>query len=136
MVDDIEELKRVTSTTELLALLSANGQLSQTNLSVLYDAIKVTKQFGFQSVNREKLHPFKNIKKRKVASFSAHTKKIFNLGKSISDSDVKTLDGRYNFPVLKGYTDSWSLILDFVPRGLLSKDKIKSVKKMLKDEKK
>ncbi|XP_071948805.1 uncharacterized protein [Antedon mediterranea] len=132
IVDDIEAVKRVTSTTELLALLTANGQLSQTNLSVLYDAIKVTAQFGFESVIKEKLRPFKNIKKRKVASFSSQTKKIFNLGKSLSDSDKETLDVRYNFPVVKGYTDSWSLILDFVPRGLLSEDKIDEVNKLLK----
>ncbi|XP_071944296.1 uncharacterized protein [Antedon mediterranea] len=98
IVDDIQELKRVTSTIKLLALLTAYEQLSQTNLSVLYDAIKVTEQFGFQSVIKEKLPAFKNIKKRKVASFSPRTREIFNLGKSLSDSEIKTLDGRYNFP--------------------------------------
>ncbi|XP_071947399.1 uncharacterized protein [Antedon mediterranea] len=136
IVGDVEAVKKVTSTIKLLALLTANGKLSQTNLSVLYDAIKVTEQFGFESTITEKLPAFKDIKEHEVVSFPAHTLTIFKLGKSLSDSDKETLDGRYNFPVLKGYTDSWSLILDFVPRGLLSEDKIKSVKKMLKDEKK
>ncbi|XP_071949163.1 uncharacterized protein [Antedon mediterranea] len=124
MVDDIEAVKRVTSTSDLLVLLINSDLLSRKRLAVLYDTIKVTEQFDFQPSITKKLSPFKNIKKCKVVSL--HAVNLFDWGKS--------LDERYNFPNLK-YADSWSLILDFVPRGLLSEDKIESIKKMLKDEK-
>ncbi|XP_071947400.1 uncharacterized protein [Antedon mediterranea] len=132
IVDDIEEVKRVTSTIDLLTFLSANGQLSKTDVTVLYDAIKKTEQFGFESCVTKKLPTFKNIKKRKVASFSRRTIKIFNMGKSLSDADIKTLDVQHNFPVLRKYADSWSLIMDLESRGLLSEDQIESIEKLLK----
>ncbi|XP_071948407.1 uncharacterized protein [Antedon mediterranea] len=131
MIDDVEELKRVTSTTELLALLDGCGLISRTNLSLLYDTLKITRQFGFESTITEKLPAFKDIENRKVTTFSPHTIEMYNLGKSLSDPKIKTLDQRYNYPVLKRYTDSWDLILDFVPRGLLNKDKIGEVKALL-----
>ncbi|XP_071947014.1 uncharacterized protein [Antedon mediterranea] len=132
ILGDIQALNRVTSTFELLDLLTKPGHLSRTNFSILYDTLKVTNQLGFESPVTKKLPLFKDIKNRDPVSFSPHTIKIFNLGKDLSDSDVKTLDGRYNFPVLKKYADSWSLILDFEPRGLLSEDKLEEVKGVLK----
>ncbi|XP_071960767.1 uncharacterized protein [Antedon mediterranea] len=128
MLDDVEAVKKVTTTIELLTLLSAKGLLSRTNLSLLYDAIKVTQQFGFQSVIQEKLSSIK--RKRRTVAFSGHTIKIFNLGKSLSsDSDITTLDILYNFHVLKKYADRCSLILDLESQGLLSEDKLESIKK-------
>ncbi|XP_071947001.1 uncharacterized protein [Antedon mediterranea] len=132
ILGDVQALKRVTSTIDLLALLTEPGLLSRTNFSILYDTLKVTNQLGFESPVTKKLPLFKDIKNRDPVTFSPHTIKIFNLGKDLSDSDVKTLDGRYNFPVLKKYEDSWSLILDFEPRGLLSEDKLDEVKGVLK----
>ncbi|XP_071947012.1 uncharacterized protein [Antedon mediterranea] len=131
MVGEVEALKKVKGTSELLALLTMKGLLSQTDLTVLYDTIKITEQFGFESSITTKLPAFRDIKEREV-SFSPHTLKIFNLGKSLSPSDINTLDGRYNFPDLAKYTDSWSLILDFEPKGFLKEEKLKEVNKVLK----
>ncbi|XP_071947170.1 uncharacterized protein [Antedon mediterranea] len=128
-----EALQTVPGTLELLRLLTDKGLLNRTNHSVLYDAIKVTEQFGFKPKIIEKLPAFKDIKNRKVVTFSEHTLAIFDLGKYLNAAKIKKLDGRYNFPVLKKYPDSWSLILDFVPRGLLDKDKMDEVNEMLEE---
>ncbi|XP_071948275.1 uncharacterized protein [Antedon mediterranea] len=136
MLGDIEELKRANGTTELLCILMGSGILSKKNLSVLYDTIKVTEQYTFESSITKKLHPFKNIREREVVSFSQHTVSIFDLGKSLSDQDIKDLDGRYNFPIRRMYIDAWSLILHFEDRGLLSEHNIAYIKNFLNKKKK
>ncbi|XP_071959885.1 uncharacterized protein [Antedon mediterranea] len=129
MLGDFEALNRVTSTFDLLALLTDSGLLSRQKMSVLYDTIQITKQNGFEDMVKNKLPFFQSFKTQTTLSFSPHTINLFNLGKSLSDLDMKTLDGRFNFPVLKKYDDRWSLILDLESRGLLSEDKLESVEK-------
>ncbi|XP_071947006.1 uncharacterized protein [Antedon mediterranea] len=129
---DRQVLEKFSSTIELLNSLHSRGLFSQRNPSVLYDAIQLTEQFDLEPTLKEKLPDFNDIGERKIVSFSPHTINIVHFGQKLGDSEINILDRRYNFPVVKKYTDRWSLILDFENRGLLKEEKIEKINKVLK----
>ncbi|XP_071964168.1 uncharacterized protein [Antedon mediterranea] len=133
IMDDVHTLENANSAMDLLSHLVASGELSRRKLSLLCDTIKITKQFGFESTSMNQLPSFQNIKEREVSSFTKYRIKLVNLGKVLTKENIATLDGTYNFPLTKKYKDSWILILDLELQGKLSKDKMKSLIKVLKE---
>ncbi|XP_071965354.1 uncharacterized protein [Antedon mediterranea] len=131
IVDDNQTLERATTVIALLSQLVGPGKLNRNNLTILYDTVKVTKQSGFKSTIKEKLYHFRNIDTLQVTSFTKHRINILNFGKELTDSNIEFLDGRYNFPGLKMYKDSWSLITDFEIKGILKEENIEAFRKVL-----
>ncbi|XP_033112565.1 uncharacterized protein LOC117113365 isoform X2 [Anneissia japonica] len=115
-------LNEATKVMPLLSMLIGSGSLSLTDLTILYDTIKVTGQFGFKS--RIVLPTLQTIKEHEVSKFSWYRQFLLKLGMTLTDNDIVALDVRYNMPVLKNYKDSWHLILDLEQRNELCEEKI------------
>ncbi|XP_071948965.1 uncharacterized protein [Antedon mediterranea] len=105
---------------DLLQDLTASGSLSPSNLTILYDTIKITKQFGFKS--NVKNQPPEDIKNHVVSMLTSYRQKLFHLGLELKKDEVSKLDFRFNNPLLKKYPDSWSLIKDFEDRKIIDRD--------------
>ncbi|XP_033119909.1 uncharacterized protein LOC117119208 [Anneissia japonica] len=116
------KLSEATKVMPLLSMLIGSGNLSQTNLTILYDTIKVTGQFGFNS--RIALPPLQRIREHEVSTFTWYRQFLLKLGMQLTEDDIVALDVRYNMPVLKNYDDSWQLILDLEQRKELCEEKI------------
>ncbi|XP_071954806.1 uncharacterized protein [Antedon mediterranea] len=112
-------VERAKSVMDLLQDLTASGSLSSSNLTILYDTVKITKQFGFKS--KIKNQPPEDIKDHKVIMLTSYRQKLFQLGAELNSDEVSTLDSLHNNPV-KRYQDSWSLIMDFEHRGIIDED--------------
>ncbi|XP_033113099.1 uncharacterized protein LOC117113772, partial [Anneissia japonica] len=116
------KLNEATKVMPLLSMLIGSGSLSLTNLTILYDTLKATGQFGFKS--RIVLSTLQTIKEHEVSKFSWYRQFLLKLGMTLTDDDIVVLDLRYNMPVLKNYKDSWHLILDLEQRNELCEEKI------------
>ncbi|XP_033121102.1 uncharacterized protein LOC117120194 [Anneissia japonica] len=116
------QLIEATDVRFLLSMLIVSGNLSQTNLTILYDTIKVTGLFGFKS--RIVLPPLQRIREREVSKFSWYRQFLLKLGMHMTRCDINMLDVRYNMPFLMNYNDSWQLILDLEQRKELCEEKI------------
>ncbi|XP_033121719.1 uncharacterized protein LOC117120748 [Anneissia japonica] len=116
------ELSEATKVISLLSMLIGSGNLSPTNLTILYDTIKVTGQFGFNS--RIILPLIQRIREHEVTKFSWYRQFLFKLGTVLTEDDIVALDVRYNLPLLKNYNDSWHLILDLEQKNKLCEEKI------------
>ncbi|XP_071948779.1 uncharacterized protein [Antedon mediterranea] len=119
------EVERARSVWDLLQDLRASGSLSTSNLTLLYDTITVTKQFGFQS-NVENQPP-KDIKDHVVSMLTPFRQKVYQLGVELTKDEVSTLARLFNNILVKTYQDSWSMIMDFEHRGIIDEDFTKMV---------
>ncbi|XP_033113371.1 uncharacterized protein LOC117113941, partial [Anneissia japonica] len=115
-VNDNCQLISATTVMDLLRMLICSGNLSSENLTIIYDTVRATQQFGFESKIKDKLLPFENSTECGVTKFTQNRLKLLKLGTTLTQDDVVRLDGIYNIPLLKKYGDSWSLILDLEQR--------------------
>ncbi|XP_033100364.1 uncharacterized protein LOC117103856 isoform X2 [Anneissia japonica] len=119
------ELSEATEVTSLLQNLTGSGNLSRTNLTILYDTIKVTEQFGFKS--KIALPLLQRLEEHEVSRFTRFRQFLFKLGMKLTRDDIRMLDVRHNeMPLLKNYKDSWHMILDLEHRKKLCEEKIYS----------
>ncbi|XP_033108919.1 uncharacterized protein LOC117110342 isoform X3 [Anneissia japonica] len=105
------ELNKAAKVIDLMNLLIASGDLHSTYLSILYDTINITKQYGLEREIKDNLLPsFPNVRDVMTSKFTPHRQKIMKLGMVLIDDDIKMISGLYNKP--KKYADTWSLIMD------------------------
>ncbi|XP_033103349.1 uncharacterized protein LOC117106113 isoform X2 [Anneissia japonica] len=116
------DLSKATDVMSLLSILICSGNLSQTNLTILYDTIKVTGHLGFKS--SIVLPTLQRIEEHEVSKLSWYRQFLLKLGMALTKADIVALDVRYNIPLLKKYKDSWHLILDLEQRNELCEEKI------------
>ncbi|XP_033118570.1 uncharacterized protein LOC117118164 [Anneissia japonica] len=109
---------------DLLDNLHTSGNLSPTDLSILYDTINITKQFEFKPMNEGLLPFFQNVRNLTVSKFTSHRQNLVKLGMTLNEVDVATLDSQFNTP-LKKYEDSWHLIRDLEHRRVISEENMK-----------
>ncbi|XP_033102687.1 uncharacterized protein LOC117105621 [Anneissia japonica] len=105
------ELNKATNVMDLMNLLIASGDLHSTYLSLLYDTINITEQYGLEREMKDILPVFPNVKDVMISKFTPHRQKVMKLGMVLIDEDIKKISGLYNKPV-KEYADTWSLIMD------------------------
>ncbi|XP_033099113.1 uncharacterized protein LOC117102804, partial [Anneissia japonica] len=117
------DLIGATKVMPLLQKLIGSGNLSSTNLGILYDTIKVTGQFGFKS--KVVLQPLQRLEEHEVSKFTRYRQFLLKLGMKLTREDIDMLDARHNdMPLLKDYKDSWHLILDLEQRKELCEENI------------
>ncbi|XP_033121418.1 uncharacterized protein LOC117120514 isoform X4 [Anneissia japonica] len=122
-VPDYTDLIGATKGMPLLQKLIGSGNLSSTNLGILYDTIKVTGQFGFKS--KIVLQPLQRLEEHKVSKFTRYKQFLLKLGMKLTREDIDMLDARHNdMPLLKDYKDSWHLILHLEQRKGLCEENI------------
>ncbi|XP_071948801.1 uncharacterized protein [Antedon mediterranea] len=122
------EMERAGSVWDLLQYLRASGNLKPSNLTILYDTVKITQQCGFKS-NVENQPP-EDIKDHVVSTLSPFRQKVYQLGVKLRKNEVSKLARLFNSRptvVVNEYQDSWSLIMDFEHRGIIDKDFTKMV---------
>ncbi|XP_033095371.1 NACHT, LRR and PYD domains-containing protein 3-like [Anneissia japonica] len=130
-VTDVHTLDKANKMRDLLENLHTSGNLSPTDLNILYDTINITKQFGFQPKNEDLLPLFQNVRKFEISKFTPHRQKLVNLGMTLNEADVATLDGWFNTQQKK-YADSWHLIKDLEHRRVICEENMKAFIETLK----
>ncbi|XP_033103298.1 uncharacterized protein LOC117106071 [Anneissia japonica] len=122
-VTNANTLHNATKMRDLLDNLHDSGNLSPTDLSILYDTINVTKKFGFKPKNKNLLSLFQNVRRFEISKFTSHRQKLVKLGMALIQDDVSTLDGSFNIPQKK-YEDSWHLINDLEHKTVICEEKM------------
>ncbi|XP_033127507.1 uncharacterized protein LOC117125192 [Anneissia japonica] len=122
-VTDATKLHNATKMRDLLDNLHSFGNLSPTDLGILYDTVNVTKQFGFKPKNKKLLPLFQNVRSFEISKFTSHRQKLVKLGMALTRNDVATFDGSFNIPQKK-YEDSWHLINDLEHRTVICEGKM------------
>ncbi|XP_033105162.1 uncharacterized protein LOC117107568, partial [Anneissia japonica] len=117
-------LHNASTTIDLLNCLTDHDELNSTNLTLIYDTIKVSKQFGLVKKIKEQLPSCPipaNIKDIEISSFTPHRLKLMKLGSLLTEDDVPKIDRLYN-GALKKYADSWCLIIDLEKRSVICEE--------------
>ncbi|XP_033121256.1 uncharacterized protein LOC117120335 [Anneissia japonica] len=110
-IDDTFALYISSKTIDLMNMLITFGSLSPTDLTLLYDTIMATKQFGLGHEIQNRMPSFqiaKNIRKKVITTFTLHRQRLVKLGMALTPSDVQKLCHLYKVK----HTDRWSLIMD------------------------
>ncbi|XP_033115507.1 uncharacterized protein LOC117115711 [Anneissia japonica] len=124
-----------TTTINLLNCLTDHDELSSTNLTLIYDTIKVSKQFGLVKKIKEQLPSCPipaNIKDTEISSYTPHRLKLMKLGSLLTEDDVPKIDQLYN-DALKKYADSWCLIMDLEKRSVICEENMEKFITKLKN---
>ncbi|XP_033103303.1 uncharacterized protein LOC117106077 [Anneissia japonica] len=131
-VTNANTLHNATKMRDLLDNLHNSGHLSPTDLSILYDTVNVTKQFGFKPKNKKLLPLFQNVRSFEISKFTSHRQKLVKLGMALIQEDVAALDSLFNTQ-RKKYEDSWHLIKDLEHRTVICEGKMMAfIKKLSK----
>ncbi|XP_071959971.1 uncharacterized protein [Antedon mediterranea] len=127
------DIHNATMTMDLMKQLTNSGHLSSKNLTLLYDTIKATKQFGI--VDELRVHipvpSFSSAKEMVISKFSHHQQKVLNLGNVLIEEDVIKIDNIYNDPPKK-YKDGWNLILHLQHKTIICEAKMDEFVETLK----
>ncbi|XP_033123161.1 uncharacterized protein LOC117121883 [Anneissia japonica] len=131
---DINELSLATNVMDLLNNLIKRNHLSLQNIGLLCDVISVTKHWYLPTKIKEKVPKFPDVMKGTISTeFTSHRQKLMNFGMSLSKADVTKIDGLYNEPYKKDYTDSWSMISDLEKRLIISEENMEEFADMMKN---
>ncbi|XP_071956065.1 uncharacterized protein [Antedon mediterranea] len=125
------ELDNATKMIELLNLLIDSGDLSPSNLTLIYDTIKATKQFGLVEKLKRLIPSCPNVRDIVLSKFSCHRQQVVMLGMVLRQADVAKISECYNDPV-KEYVDVWNLIMDLEHRRVICEGKMESFIEKLK----
>ncbi|XP_071955498.1 uncharacterized protein [Antedon mediterranea] len=120
----VAALDKASTTMDLLNNLCDSSDLSSKDLTLLYDTIKATKQFGIVDKLRIYIPSFPEVKEIIITKFSHHQQKILNLGNELILEDVRKIDNVLNFPPMN-YRDGWSLLLDLHHKQIICEEKEK-----------
>ncbi|XP_033116424.1 E3 ubiquitin-protein ligase TRIM71-like [Anneissia japonica] len=74
------ELNKATKVMDLMNLLIASGDLHSTHLSLLYDTINITKQYGLERKIQDVLPVYQIGKVVEISEFTHHRRKVMKLG--------------------------------------------------------
>ncbi|XP_033118985.1 uncharacterized protein LOC117118491 [Anneissia japonica] len=124
-------LHMASETMDLINMLISFGDLSPTNLNLLYDTIKATQQFGLEEEIKKQVPSFhfpEDIWNNDFTEFTPYRLRLVQLGLSLNPDDVKKLSKRYNGK----HKDSWSLIMDLEHKMIICEKDIDSFTQMLK----
>ncbi|XP_071955940.1 uncharacterized protein [Antedon mediterranea] len=130
-VANIFELDNATKMMELLNLLIDSGDLSPSNLTLIYDTIRATKQFGLVEKLKRLIPSCPNVRDILISKFSCHRQRVVMLGMVLRQVDVAKISECYNDPV-KEYVDGWNLIMDLEHRRVICEGKMESLIEKLK----
>ncbi|XP_033116386.1 uncharacterized protein LOC117116451, partial [Anneissia japonica] len=117
------ELNKATKVMDLMNLLIASGDLHSTHLSLLYDTINITKQYGLERKIQDVLPVYQIGKVVEISEFTHHRRKVMKLGMVLIDEDINKISALYNKPV-KEYADTWSLIMDLEQKREIGEGKM------------
>ncbi|XP_071948676.1 uncharacterized protein [Antedon mediterranea] len=106
---------------DLLNQLTSSGDLSSTKLTIIYDTIKATKQFGILDKIKVYIPSIPNVKDIIITTFTLHQLKILKFGNVLRKEDVDKIANVYN-DTPKKYTDGWGLIIDLQYRQIICED--------------
>ncbi|XP_033121175.1 uncharacterized protein LOC117120272 [Anneissia japonica] len=121
-------------TITLMNMLITSGSLSPTDLTLLYDTIKATKQFGLEQEIQNEMPSFqiaKNIRDNVITKFTVHRQRLVKLGMALTPSDVQKISDLCEVK----HTDSWSLIMDLEHNMVICEENMTAFIEKLKKHK-
>ncbi|XP_033100320.1 tripartite motif-containing protein 2-like [Anneissia japonica] len=115
---DTIALHTSSKTMDLINMLVGSGELGPTDLTLLYDTIKATRQFGLVQEIKKQISSFQileNIRDDAITKFTVHRQRLIKLGMVLTPGDVETISGLYE----EKHTDSWSLIMNLEHKRII-----------------
>ncbi|XP_071957978.1 uncharacterized protein [Antedon mediterranea] len=119
-----QQQKTINTTIDLLNVLVESDDLSSDDISIIFDTINLTGQYGLQREIQAQLPSFPKVKKIPISYFTPYRQNIMKFGRGIGEQDVMKIDGYYNTPV-KRYESSWKMIYDLEFRNIIKEKNIK-----------
>ncbi|XP_033107882.1 uncharacterized protein LOC117109606 [Anneissia japonica] len=127
-VKNTSELYGCSKTMDIIELLIGAGHLTPTNLTILYETIKLTQQFGLGQLIKDRHPSFQipeDIRNIAIDNFTLHRQRLVNLGMALSFSEIQHISGLYSVAE-EHAADSWSLIMDLEQRMKISEGEMES----------
>ncbi|XP_033109450.1 uncharacterized protein LOC117110759 [Anneissia japonica] len=127
-------LHRCSKTMDIIELLTGARHLTQINLTLLYETITLTQQFGLEDLIKNRYPAFqipKDIRNIAITKFTLHRQRLVNLGMELIPNEIQQISGLYSV-VKELATDSWSLIMDLENRLIISEGEMEALIKNLK----
>ncbi|XP_033102165.1 uncharacterized protein LOC117105206 [Anneissia japonica] len=136
-VKDTLALHECSKTMEIIELLVGAGDLTPTNLTLLYETIKLTGQFHLAQLIKDRHPSFpipEDIRNIKIQKFKPHRQRLLNLGMALDLDEIKQIRGLYSVAE-KHAADSWTLIMDLEQKMIICEEKMMAFIKILKKNK-
>ncbi|XP_033121229.1 uncharacterized protein LOC117120316 [Anneissia japonica] len=130
-VGDTFALHVASKTMDLINMLISFGNLSPTDLALLYDTIKATQQFGLEQEIKKQVPSFhfpKDTWDNVFTEFTPYRLRLVQLGMSLIPRDVERLSQHYDVK----HTNSWSLIMELEYKMIICEENINDFTKTLK----
>ncbi|XP_033104439.1 uncharacterized protein LOC117107030 isoform X2 [Anneissia japonica] len=129
------ELHNCSKTRDIIGLLIRAGHLTPNDLTLLYETIKLTQQFGLEQLikNRHPSFPVPN-NITVITKFTLHRQKLVNLGMVLISNEIEQIGGLYSAEE-EHTTDSWNLIMYLEQRMVICEGKMEAFIKNLKKHK-
>ncbi|XP_033114828.1 uncharacterized protein LOC117115230 isoform X1 [Anneissia japonica] len=93
---DVYLLENASDTMTLLQLLYDSDDLSPSDLTLLYETVKATRQFGLERIIKDQIPSCPNIREIEISKFKPYRLKLMNLGFSLAKFDVVKISGLNN----------------------------------------
>ncbi|XP_033104459.1 uncharacterized protein LOC117107045 [Anneissia japonica] len=133
-VKDTYALHKCSKMMDIIELLIGAGHLTPNNLTLLYETIKVTQQFGMEQLIKDRHPSFlipKDIKNIVITEFTLHRQRLVNLGMALSPDEIKQIGGLYSVAE-EHAAESWTLIMDLEQRMVICEGEMEAFIENLK----
>ncbi|XP_033113064.1 uncharacterized protein LOC117113730 [Anneissia japonica] len=117
---------------DLLNWLIVSGHLYRSSdLSILYDTIKITKQFGLEREIKAIIPSCPTIRGVIITTFTKRRQRITRLGMILTNEAIEMISDLYRLN--NRYVDSWSLIFELEQRMKISEENMEKFIEDLKE---
>ncbi|XP_071951465.1 uncharacterized protein [Antedon mediterranea] len=114
-------LDEASNTTELLNSLMDREHLTSHDLTLFYETIKVTEQFGLARKIKEKIGAFPNVRDIVISKLTPHRLMLVEFGDSLTNKDMQKMNTHFN-EAKQNYEDKWHLIMDLEEKNKICEE--------------
>ncbi|XP_071952298.1 uncharacterized protein [Antedon mediterranea] len=124
------QLDKASNTNQLLNFLMEREHLTSHDLTLFYETIKATEQFGLASKIYEEIGTNQNVRKIPILKFTPHRLMLIQFGEELTEKDIRKINDFYN-DAEQVYDDQWHLIMDLEMRNIICEGNMQSFIKHL-----
>ncbi|XP_071954580.1 uncharacterized protein [Antedon mediterranea] len=112
------QLDKASNTNQLLNFLMEREHLTSHDLTLFYETIKATEQFGLASKIYKEIGTNQNVRKIPILKFTPHRLMLIQFGEELTEKDIRKMNDFYN-DAEQVYDDQWHLIMDLEMRNII-----------------